>query len=77
MSNLHPNHTVIQLEKGKRINLCLERYGNIEMFIVEDVIERSGYSYARIKKITLDTIDSGEVTLKNLELCQVIEGENH
>ncbi len=69
----------IILEKNKRINICFERFGKIEMFMIEDIIETGGnndfggsaYVYARVKKITVENIDSKEFTLSKINSCKV------
>lgn len=70
----------IIIEEGKRLNLCFEKFGKIEMFEVEviktnpkgDYSCLTEYTYVRLKPITLETLESGEHDLTKIKQCDVI-----
>lgn len=69
----------IILEKDKRTYLCFEQFGHIDMFIVEEIKESGksdigleSFVYARLKKITYQDIEAGEVILSKIKKCDVI-----
>lgn len=62
----------MKLVKGQRFNMCFERFGDIKMFVVEDIKDLMGSddAYIRVKEITYHDIDDGSIVLDEVKKCK-------
>jgi hypothetical protein len=64
----------MKLVKGQRFNLCTERFGDIKMYVIEDIKPIMGSkgkdTYVIAKQITYQDIDDGSIVLDKVKKCK-------